>query len=372
MPCVLAVDRMDAREQLRFALSRVTRGVRRVRRRLVAARWHDLPRHEIPPEVTIVLDSIPELGFVRFAGGRVAAISPRECVLPPELRWEPTVDYLAGQALRHPGFAGEYFVCVYDGWREYSGFVPIAERKCPDWLDIPDRDAFLCPGDRGEPRFRHVSARPEVYPRLPRRVIAYNRHVDDDDVVLIPDAEYLATGFRSFRRQVRAHDVAWLEKRPQAVWRGSRNVTVPSTYHDHGTGPKHPRDLAVEFGATYPDVLDASFERTTIADQLRYRYILDLDGAVSAWSATYWKLLSNSVMLKYRSHWEGWYHRDLKPWVHYVPFESFHELPAVVGWCREHDDRCRSIATAATEFARRLSPTAGFDRVLSSAEIAPP
>lgn len=329
--------------------------VARSARRLIARRCGALDLSALHADVRVVLREVEELGFVRFAGGRVFVMPPKNNFWYPDVRWEPTIHYLAAYAHHHREFEGEFFLCLHDGWREHTAFVAPNQRERPPWLAMRNRSDYLRPGHRGEPRFLHPPDVQSVYPALPRKILAYNRHAGDDEVLLIPDAEFLANGFRYFRRQVRRGDSAWHTKKCQAVWRGNRNITTPSDYHDHGAGPKHPRELAVEFSTHHPDVLDASYDRMTIAEQLRYRYVLDLDGAVSAWSANYWKMLSNSLVVRYRSHWEGWYTARLRPGVHFVPFDSFHELPQVVDWCRAHDTQCRQIAANASRFIHGIT-----------------
>ena len=43
---------------------------------------------------------------------------------------------------------------------------------------------------------------------------------------------------------------------------------------------------------------NASYLQCSIQEQLKYAYLLDLDGTVSAFSAFDWKLCSNSIILK--------------------------------------------------------------------------
>lgn len=330
----------------REARGRVARAVRQI----AAHKYRTLDPAVLHPDVRAVLREIEELGFVRMSRGRVNALPPKNNFLYSDIRWEPTIHYLAAYAHHNREFEGEFFLCLHDGWREYTAYVPSIQRECPQWLTMRNRADYVRAGPRGEPRFTHPPQAPYVYPSLPRRILAFNRHADDADVLLIPDAEFLANGFKHFSRQVRRNDCDWHTKKRQAIWRGNRNVTTPSFYHDHGDGPKHPRELAVAFSGRYPDVLDASYDHMSIAEQLRYRYILDLDGAVSAWSANYWKMMSHSLVLRYTSHWHGWYTARLRPWGHFVPFDSFHDLPTAVEWCRDNDAECERIAAAASRF----------------------
>ena len=68
-----------------------------------------------------------------------------------------------------------------------------------------------------EPRFvpRHPDRR--IWPVLPHPVISYNRYINDRAALLIPDNEFLATGFTAFLDQVREADIPFEQKRLSAV-----------------------------------------------------------------------------------------------------------------------------------------------------------
>lgn len=309
---------------------------------------------DIDPEVQNVLDEIVELGFVTVRDGRVVATPPKYnlCHFRWD-RWTPTIKYLTDYAQQHDDFGGEFFVCLYDGWREYSSpsdgtpiFVP--------WSEVTDHFLYLSKGVAGEPRFRHAHTAPkDVYPELPRKVITYNAHKDDRNAVVIPDAEFLESQYKPFTSQVETGDVPWDKKVPVALWRGSKNITPGHEYAYLGTCGLHPREYithnAIALG------LDASWVHTPIHTQLRHKYLLDMDGMVNAWSGLYWKLKSKSVVLKHKSHWHQWYYPQLKAWEHYVPFDTMSDLPSVVEWCKNNDAQCKQIAENATNFVSKFT-----------------
>lgn len=312
-------------------------------------------------EIDDVLSAIHELGFVKIAGGKIEKqVLPRNNLYTEE-RWDITVRYLGVYAREHPSFGGEYFLCVYDGWREYSEYVPHEARKYVPWSK-ETAVSFTGVGVGNEPRFVHQHDDISLYPVLPRKVIAYNRHLNDTSVLLIPDAQFLQTEFQLYKAKVNVGDVPWGSKRDVVVWRGSQHVGKGCGYMDHGFGKMHPRILATNYLKTglptskeVASYYDVSFEQRDIAWMLQHKYLLDIDGMVSAWSGLYWKLYSGSVVIKLQSHWEQWYYRELTPYVHYVPLASIHEVPTIMQWCHHNQDACKRIARTATEFVKGIT-----------------
>lgn len=110
-----------------------------------------------------------------------------------------------------------------------------------------------------------------------------------------------------------------------------------------------------------------------LPDHGKHKFLLHLDG--TSWSNRFLKLLlMGSVVLKQDSVYEEYFYRDLKPWVHYVPFTrdrcSAANLTATIGWLREHDAEARAIAEAGQRFAREQLSRAGascyWQRILAS------
>jgi hypothetical protein len=155
--------------------------------------------------VLLVVMEVVELGAVIIRDKRVAkSLRPLSNVYSDE-RWAPTLcaaEWLAAAG----GLAdGEYFVCLYDGWREYSLYVPPSKRRAVPWrsLSKEQRRGFAGRGVAGEPRFVHHPGAPAVYPTLCCPVLAYARHRGDDTVILLPDPEFVASaGYAPFLAQV--------------------------------------------------------------------------------------------------------------------------------------------------------------------------
>lgn len=271
-------------------------------------------------------------------------------------RWPPTLEYIEDYASFHEGWEGEFFVCIYDGWREYSRAVDENLRIYAPWREV-DRSRFLGPGAYGEPRFRHRHEDSAIYPELPRPVLTYNRHVGDRNALLIPDIEYITTGFEPFLADVRDFDIAWREKASKVIWRGARFPADHARSELDGPGTVHIRHAAVALSAAAGtgSILDASFERTSIADMLTCKYQLDLDGMANAWSGLFWKLSSRSVVWKPASPWEQWYYDRLVPGTHYVPLSTLADVDAAFRFCEENAAGCRAMARRANELVDTLT-----------------
>ncbi|WP_420393082.1 glycosyl transferase family 90 [Acuticoccus sp.] len=161
-------------------------------------------------------------------------------------------------------------------------------------------------------------------------------------------------------------DVPWREKADRLVWRGAttgRFVDRPGAA-ERGSRSFVPAvlqrtdDRRIDIG--FSEVVQLTAQTTavplplvkrcvrptlTVAEQLRARYLLALEGNEVA-SGLRWMLYSNSVVLMPRPTYESWACEGLlEPFVHYVPVRpNLSDLEQVLGWCREHDDACEAIA----------------------------
>lgn len=318
------------------------------------------------PEVAQTLNEIVELGHVSVRDGKVLTATPPKynlCHFKWD-RWTPTLKYISDYAKHHPDtFNGDFFVCLYDGWREYSTpawpnnfppeFMPWSHPKVK-------KHHYISQGRAGEPRFRHsVMAPSAVYPELVLPVLTYNKHACDRSAICIPDAEFIESQYTSFVSQVWNSDTPWESKRDVAFWRGSINTTSGHEYDYLGTGGMHPRSYITSVsGREMPIRVDAGFAHSGVAPisvQLQNKYLFDIDGMVNAWSGLYWKLLSNSVVLKHRSHWQQWYYPKLRAWEHYVPITDFRNLSDTLQWCKNNDAQCKQIAENGRELVKTLT-----------------
>lgn len=157
--------------------------------------------------------------------------------------------------------------------------------------------------------------------------------------------------------------VDWNKKINKAVFRGSATgCGITSNFN--------PRLKATELSLKYPNLIDAgitSFNRKlkkrlnkpleiidlkfqksnfmTLEQKAQYKYILNLDGHVSAFRLGH-EFSLGSVLLIPKSKYYLWFSHLLKPWIHYVPIEeNLSNLIEQINWCISNDDECKKIAS---------------------------
>lgn len=298
-----------------------------------------LDRFPALAEATRTLRDIPELGMVVLRDSHITLRVPPSSNVYTAERWGPTlaaVERLCGPACasRFPATfralgcgEGVFFVCLYDGWREYSRFVPPSRRVRVPWssLDAASRARYACRGSAGEPRFAHDRQRPEVYPELCCPVLAFGRHRGDASVVVLPDSHMLGSRcFEAMEREVLAADAAEEAKeakeaaaaaakaahllRSAFYWRSSPNFGRV-VYGDASV-----RELVLRASALAPGEVDARLVRPGVDARLSLAaqiasgpLALDVDGMVGAWSGRVWKMLSRRVVcVSVGGAWEHW------------------------------------------------------------------
>lgn len=172
--------------------------------------------------------------------------------------------------------------------------------------------------------------------------------------------------------EVRANALAWPRRREVVVFRGTSSSIMEMR---HENWFLNPRVRVGQISAKYADVVDAGVSRwaklangTSVEDvlksanittkesmsleeQLRYKYILDVDGGLGS-SRKRWILQSGSVPFFQQSTVYQWYEPLLTPWVHYVPVDRwFRNLVVRVRWARGNDRAAQEIVRNAEEFA---------------------
>jgi hypothetical protein len=171
----------------------------------------------------------------------------------------------------------------------------------------------------------------------------------------------------------------FVSKKPIAVFRGS------ITGHDRTI--TNTRVQAKILSLRYPDYLDVELTKTfdyymfeenstlcvltNIMDKIiydpkasatkslsgfeqfaNYRYLLHIDGFVSAWRLGL-ELLSFSLILKVDSPWIEHYYSELIPWIHYIPVKSdLSDLIQIIEWCNNNVITCNQITTNAYNYAK--------------------
>ncbi len=91
-------------------------------------------------------------------------------------------------------------------------------------------------------------------------------------------------------------------------------------------------------------------DKLTPYEQSKYKYIIHIDGHVTAHRLSY-ELSMNSVILLVKNKWKNWYYDLLNPYIHYIPVkEDLSDLFEKIEWCRNNDHKCKLIAENAKKF----------------------
>jgi hypothetical protein len=186
---------------------------------------------------------------------------------------------------------------------------------------------------------------------------------------------------RSCRDYTEVFDTPWKDKKKTAVFRGAstgcgvtietnprlRLAYIGATYEDEKEGEPlldvgitkwnlRPRKTN---GSKYLQSIDvAALEKKgvkkvgfiSLQQQSTYRYIINVDGHVSAFRLSI-ELGMGSVILLAESKWKLWYSDLLVPYRDYVPVKSdLSDLIKQVKWCRDNDDKCQEIVSNSTKF----------------------
>ncbi len=206
-------------------------------------------------------------------------------------------------------------------------------------------------------------------------VLAFAKHVDANNCVLIPDFE----GLQGYEERESLHkdflqSYPWDQKTKKVFWRG---VTTGGM-NELDTWFKLPRALLVLESFNHPNVIDAKFTQVCqcspsafqseleeilesknllganepISKHLEYRYLVDIDGNSCTYSRCYWILLSNSMLFKPDSKNIQWYYGGLIPYVNYLPLKAdLSDIVEKIEWAKERDAEAKTIAEQGAVFA---------------------
>lgn len=161
----------------------------------------------------------------------------------------------------------------------------------------------------------------------------------------------------------------WEAKISKCFWRGRAIDHRPLTQFNYY---RSPRVVMVALSMQYPELLDAAFVglhfNHFLADipgfpplqpmvggqeQLRFKYQITLDGAVSQFPGYAWRLLSNCLVFKADSPFIQWFEAGLVPGIHYLPVKrDLSDLLPAIKWAQEHDEQARQIAEEGRAFAK--------------------
>lgn len=180
---------------------------------------------------------------------------------------------------------------------------------------------------------------------------------------------------------VAAEDIAWEDKEERVVFRGAMTgrwtvapgdeVAYSARYYLAQRAAEFRNHPLIDAGFTglyerfEPETI-AQFEasglikeRMSVGDQLKYKYLLSLEGNDVA-SGLKWMLSSNSLVLATKPKMCSWAMEDrLAPGKHYVEVAyDLSDLAEKVAWCRNNDAACREIVANANALMKEFSDPA--------------
>jgi hypothetical protein len=222
------------------------------------------------------------------------------------------------------------YICLYDGYREYT-------------LEIDEYENYI---------------NNKLINNNKNKVYCFCKKVYDDSY-LIPDLYYMYTGgYKNIMNLLSNNIINWENKINMAIYRGnivngsiSNFINNDISYHQ---GFKNQRFLLKHLltqSDNLKQILNYNDNYMDYVSQIKYKYILDIDGYTNSWEGLFWKLYSGSVVIKHKSLWKQWYYDELKEYVHYVPCENnFSNIEKVILWCKENDEICKQITINARNF----------------------
>ena len=308
-----------------------------------------------------VLNNILELGYISYTSDkknmRVPIINPPKFSVHKDrvpIFLQYFNDYLNYHAVRNNIVDIDYYFTLYDAWREHAepSTNPIFIESTPELLEM-----YKGKGSAGEPgRFIQPANMKDIFPIFNHKVLAFGRHKNDPYTVMIPDTDFIKTrGYVDLKQEIDRDDIKWEDKENKIFWRGGCHGFGYSAYDP--VLKRCQRQILIDLSKENLDWLDAKASYSSPKKEfLKYKYQLDVDGEVNAWSALWWKLYSNSVVFKVDSHYEQWYYKDLKEWEHYIPVKAdLSDLEEKYRWALENDEKCKNIAQRGKEFISKMT-----------------
>ena len=244
-------------------------------------------------------------------------------------------------------------ICPFDGYMEYTKF------KEGEMTDI-------IPSDYKSSQFIEEVIDSDKYPIFHEKktIFAMCKKTNDKHTVLLPDLYYITRkGYTETLAEIDSYRIPFSKKQSLCIWRG--NLDNGSNHNFFNTDGKHELNQRNYFKKLHEEnrfpKVNYKNIKTSMEQQMKYKYILDIDGFSNTWDATIWKLYSGSVLLKPKSKWKQWYYDKLNEWEHYVPIENdFSDLNDKIEWCIHNEDKCIQITEKAREF---VVNTLNWDKV---------
>jgi hypothetical protein len=282
----------------------------------------------------------------------------------------------------YPKYEGELNINVYKNMLEQL----VTEKKIPDVeFFINDRDFPILKKDLTEP-YNHIfnSEKIDVEKeyKFKKMCPLFSKSITDnyadillptnDDWVMASNKYFTSDCSNSYHKESWDKIITdWKKKKELCIFRGSATgcgITVQNNM----------RLKASDMSIDYPDLLDAGItdwkarmrkysnkgieiidtnkfrfklaNKITNVEKSEYKYILNIDGYVSAYRLSS-ELSMGSVVLIVKSDYKLWFSDKLIEYVHYVPVNSdLSNLINIIKWCKKNDKKCKEIANNAMEF----------------------
>jgi tetratricopeptide (TPR) repeat protein len=198
------------------------------------------------------------------------------------------------------------------------------------------------------------------------------------DQLLIPDPSFIgSSGYATHRSSFAQNFIEWTMRRDTAYWRGSLTgvagtwetvLSLPRvelsllSLHEPCLNAKLLRTGLAQY-ANYEPYLTNTFEALGVLtdyepdlDNLKYKYLIDIDGNTNSWPGLFTKLIAGGTIIKLKSPYSQWYYWRLKERTNYLPIDSISPgLRDAVTWLRQNDEAAREMGIAAQELAAHLT-----------------
>jgi hypothetical protein len=236
---------------------------------------------------------------------------------------------------------------------------------------------------------RYIAEYDNIYPQYLAKIFSRSIIQTEHNDIMFPTRDFIDCVYNlELHKKETNHDFA--NKKPMAIFRGSITGNDRSASNTRIRARllslQYPTYLDVELTQTFPYYMfetydtcicteindkriydDKNYKSINKTDQgKQYKYILHIDGFVSAWRMAE-EMLSMSVILKVESPWLEHFYDKLKPWYHYIPIkEDLSDLIPIIKWCNNNIALCQIIAKNAYDFAiDNFTEKKMFDYVIS-------
>jgi hypothetical protein len=213
-------------------------------------------------------------------------------------------------------------------------------------------------------------------------IMCFSGH--DPNHYAIPDCLFLKSrGYEAFRRIAAQSAPAWSDRKSQLYWRGALTGLAPN-YAAVFDLPRtrvalldrpeiNAKLTSIDQYAQYYPALEMALrekgalqEREGEEENLRYRWLLDIDGNSNSWPGLFLKLLTGGCVVKVMTSFRQWYYERLEDRRNIIAVSDLGELPDVIGWCLAHDDDVADIGGAGRKMAMAMSADSEFEYLVTA------